>query len=244
MLHARGWYFPLWGKIGGAFFMGWVLKGSRQKLVVCRYEEEPARGVSLDQQREYHVYWQREGTALPSLDQQREYHVYWQRVGITPLEQYRERVMSWALTKVEYVQYGFLYLILTMAQINSVSRSCKFFFLRGEGLLTGVRGICLLNGIICLPSRRTLWTIRVYLRDMYPTDGAHLSYISLFGHGAWIHANGAWRPVHAGLIPPPSTSPKRLAKVSWNSLQQLFPLEAGDWGETRGWRTNKRKTRI
>ena len=29
------------------FFMGWVLKGSRQKLVVCRYEEEPARGVSL-----------------------------------------------------------------------------------------------------------------------------------------------------------------------------------------------------
>ncbi len=26
--------------------MGWVLKGSRQKLVVCRYEEEPARGVS------------------------------------------------------------------------------------------------------------------------------------------------------------------------------------------------------
>jgi hypothetical protein len=29
------------------FFMGWALKGSRQKLVVCRYEEEPARGVSL-----------------------------------------------------------------------------------------------------------------------------------------------------------------------------------------------------
>ncbi len=27
--------------------MGWVLKGIRQKLVVCRYEEEPARGVSL-----------------------------------------------------------------------------------------------------------------------------------------------------------------------------------------------------
>jgi hypothetical protein len=29
------------------FFMGWVLKGSWQKLVVCRYEEDPARGVSL-----------------------------------------------------------------------------------------------------------------------------------------------------------------------------------------------------
>ncbi len=27
------------------FFRGWALKGSRQKLVVCRYEEEPARGV-------------------------------------------------------------------------------------------------------------------------------------------------------------------------------------------------------
>ncbi len=26
--------------------MGWALKGSRQKLVVCRYEEESARGVS------------------------------------------------------------------------------------------------------------------------------------------------------------------------------------------------------
>jgi hypothetical protein len=29
------------------FFMGWVLKGSWQKLVVCRYEEELARGVSV-----------------------------------------------------------------------------------------------------------------------------------------------------------------------------------------------------
>ena len=27
--------------------MGWALKGSRQKLVVCRYEEDPARGVSV-----------------------------------------------------------------------------------------------------------------------------------------------------------------------------------------------------
>jgi hypothetical protein len=34
------------GKVVG-LFMGWVLKGSRQKLVVCRYEEEPARGVSM-----------------------------------------------------------------------------------------------------------------------------------------------------------------------------------------------------
>ena len=38
--------FPCVGKVVG-LFMGWVLKGSRQKLVVCRYEEEPARGVSL-----------------------------------------------------------------------------------------------------------------------------------------------------------------------------------------------------
>ena len=32
--------------------MGWVLKGSWQKLVVCRYEEEPARGVSSENIRE------------------------------------------------------------------------------------------------------------------------------------------------------------------------------------------------
>jgi hypothetical protein len=36
------------------FFMGWVLKGSRQKLVVCRYEEEPARGVSLVVKQQFH----------------------------------------------------------------------------------------------------------------------------------------------------------------------------------------------
>ena len=38
--------FPGEGKVVG-LFRGWGLKGSRQKLVVCRYEEEPARGVSL-----------------------------------------------------------------------------------------------------------------------------------------------------------------------------------------------------
>jgi hypothetical protein len=34
--------------------MGWVLKVSRQKLVVCRYEEEPARGVSLVVKQQFH----------------------------------------------------------------------------------------------------------------------------------------------------------------------------------------------
>jgi hypothetical protein len=43
--------FPCEGKVVG-LFMGWVLKGSRQKPFVCRYEEEPARGVSLSGNRE------------------------------------------------------------------------------------------------------------------------------------------------------------------------------------------------
>jgi hypothetical protein len=39
--------FSLEGEKWWGFFMGWVLKGSWQKLVVCRYEEDPARGVSI-----------------------------------------------------------------------------------------------------------------------------------------------------------------------------------------------------
>jgi hypothetical protein len=34
--------------------MGWALKGSRQNLVVCRYEEDPARGVSLVVKQRFH----------------------------------------------------------------------------------------------------------------------------------------------------------------------------------------------
>ncbi len=39
------------------FFMGWALKGSRQTFVVCRhcrYEEDPARGVSLVVKQGFH----------------------------------------------------------------------------------------------------------------------------------------------------------------------------------------------
>jgi hypothetical protein len=36
--------FPCEGKVVG-LFMGWALKRSRQAIVVCRYEEDPARGA-------------------------------------------------------------------------------------------------------------------------------------------------------------------------------------------------------
>ncbi len=48
-----------------------------------------------------------------------------------------------------------------------------------EGVLF-VGGIEYVNGIFCLTPRRRLWTISVYLCDLYPLDGAHLNFQHLW----------------------------------------------------------------